>query len=143
MFDLRPATPEDTELLWFIQCETLSEYITAEFGTDVEEQRAFFDEHFQVLSHQVILIDGREAGHLFYETRGDHVHLANIALLPEFQRHGKGTAIVRMVINEAARLQLPVRLQVMTTNPTAIRWYERLGFTATGVSDNHVQMKRD
>jgi len=63
MFELRPATLADTELLWAIQCETLSEYISAEFDTDLDGQRAFFDEHFKVLSHQLVLVDGAVSGH--------------------------------------------------------------------------------
>ncbi len=78
------------------------------------------------------------AGHLYYESRGDHLYLANIAIRPPFQRRGLGTAVTRMVMNEAANRGLRVRLQVMPSNPDAQRFYERLGFRATGRDDRHI-----
>jgi ribosomal protein S18 acetylase RimI-like enzyme len=140
-FELRPATGADTELLWTIQGETLRDIINAEFGTTIEEQREFFDANFRVTKHQVVLVEGAAAGHLYHETRGDHVYIANIAVRPPFQGRGLGTSIVMMIMEEARQAGLPVRLQVMPSNPRALRWYGRLGFERTGRDEHHVLMQ--
>lgn len=141
MFELRPATSRDTELLWRIQRLALGSYVTAIFGTDEAAQRSFFDDHFSVEAHEVIRVEGQDAGYLLYETRGDHVYLANVALLPEFQRRGVGAEVVRHVVAQANALGLPVRLQVLRSNP-ARNFYERLGFELVGETDTHWLLAR-
>jgi len=141
VFELRPATARDTELLWRIQRLALGAYVTAVFGTDEAEQRRFFDEHFRVEAHEVIRVGGEDAGYLFYETRGEHVYLGNIALLPAFQNRGVGAEVVRHVVAQANALGLPVRLQVLRSNP-ARNFYERLGFEQVGETDSHWLLAR-
>lgn len=141
MFELRPATAEDRELLWRIQWLALGPYVAADFGSDRAEQRRFFEEHFRIEAHQIVRVAGEDAGYLLYEPREDHVYLANMALLPGFQRRGVGSALVRFVIAEAEAQGLPVRLQVLRSNP-ARNFYERLGFERVGETDTHWLMAR-
>lgn len=142
VFELRPATRDDAELLWRIQSLALGAYVSAVFGSDAAEQRRFFDEHFQIEAHQIVRVGGRDAGYLCYEERPDHVYLANVALLPEFQRRGVGTALVRFVVEQATALGLPVRLQVLRSNP-ARAFYARLGFELVGETGSHWLLARE
>jgi ribosomal protein S18 acetylase RimI-like enzyme len=143
-FDLRPATDRDYELLWTIQRIAIGPYVDATWGSDEAFQRRYFDEHFDPRRHQVVVVDGADAGFLSFERRGDHVYLGNVALLPAYQRRGIGAAIVQHVIEQANAAGLPVRLQVLRSNP-ARRFYERLGFESCGETATHFQLirKRD
>ena len=94
MFALRPATAEDLELCWRIQWTSLGAYVGEAFGTSQREQRAFFDEHFRLRDHQIIQVDGEDAGYLFTELRGSHLYLGNLALLEPFRNRGIGAAVV-------------------------------------------------
>jgi ribosomal protein S18 acetylase RimI-like enzyme len=142
VFELRSSDRRDADLMWKIQRQAMGEYVAAEFGTSAEEQRGYFDDHFEVLQHQVVVVDGADAGYLLHETRGDHVYVRNVALLPEYQGRGIGTAIMSAVIEHADAHGLPVRLQVLKTNPRAKALYERLGFRVDRVDAHHVQMVR-
>ena len=42
-----------------------------------------------------------------------------------------------LLMDEARRLGLPVRLRVMKVNPRGLAFYERLGFTRTAETDTH------
>jgi ribosomal protein S18 acetylase RimI-like enzyme len=142
MFELRPATDNDYELLWTIQRTAIGPYVDATWGWDEAQQRKFFDERFDHRKFQIIQVDGQDAGFLSFERRGDHVYLGNVALLPPFQRRGIGEQVVRYVIDRANALALPVRLQVLRSNP-ARRFYERLSFTVCGETGTHFQMVRE
>ena len=141
MFTLRPATESDYELMWEIQRISLGPYVDATWGWDEAFQRSYFDEHFDHRKHQIIRVEGRDAGFLSVEHREDYVYLGNVALLPDFQNRGIGAVVVRDVITQAEESALSVRLQVLKSNP-ARRFYERLGFTPYGETETHFQMLR-
>jgi ribosomal protein S18 acetylase RimI-like enzyme len=74
------------------------------------------------------------------QKRQEDWFLARIAILPEFQNQGIGTAILQKIIG-AAPTHKPLRLQVFKINP-ARRLYERLGFVKTGATRTHLCMER-
>ena len=83
---------------------------------------------FRPAFDQIVLIDGRPVGHLSTEEYADSVELRMIALLPEVQRRGLGTALVRKVLESARSRRKSVMLWVTDWNEGAIGLYHRLGF---------------
>jgi ribosomal protein S18 acetylase RimI-like enzyme len=104
MIDLRPASEHDRELLWLIQSTSLRPPVEATWGWDESFQRSYFEEHYRTVPHQIVQVNGADAGMLSYETRPDEVFLRNIARLPEFQGQGIGTKVIQAVMLEAAAL---------------------------------------
>jgi ribosomal protein S18 acetylase RimI-like enzyme len=128
-WSLRSVTSDDRDFLLRLHELAFREYVEAVWGWDPARQVAFFDEHF--LPHAgwyVIRVDGVDAGRLVVETREDSVYLADIELLPAFQGAGIGTAVIRSVLDRAARDGKPVVLRVLHVNTRARGLYERLGF---------------
>lgn len=140
MLTRRPATVEDTEFLWRVQWEALGSYVSQQFGTVETAQREHFDQHFQVTEHDIVEHQGNDVGYLSYWRRDDYLYLANIALLPAYQSRGIGTRLIEEVVDLASSAGLPVRLQVLKSNPRARALYERLGFTVIGENESHVLM---
>lgn len=98
-------------------------------------QHVYYQEHYADARFEVILCDEQPAGRLYVQRRNDEIRVVDIALLPEFQRHGIGGKIMRDLIDEAHASGIPVRIHVEQNNP-AMRLYERLGFekiSETGV----------
>jgi ribosomal protein S18 acetylase RimI-like enzyme len=60
--------------------------------------------------------------------------------LPEFQRDGIGTELVRRMLQRAKELDVPVRLRVLRVNP-AKRLYERMGFVVTSEEPERFYMQ--
>lgn len=90
---------------------------------------------------RIILIDGIPAGWLFTATFDDHIHLAEIMVLPEHRGKGAGTAALREVLVHAARDHKAVRLHVNLVNAAALRLYERLGFRRIGGTEVQHEME--
>lgn len=140
-FELRPAREEDYELMWRIQRRSLGPYVTATWGWDEAVQRDFYDRNFDHRTHHIVRVAGSDAGFLSFQLRADHLYLADLALLPEYQRQGVGTEVLHHVIARAGARGVPVRLQVLESNP-ARAFYERHGFVQRGETETHVRMER-
>src|SRR5262245_55631984 len=130
--ELRPATPADEPFLLRVYAGTreqglaaLPEAMRATFTSQqYATQAAHYARTFPGAGIDVVLVDGRPAGR-FYVWRGEReTRIVDISLLPEHRGRGVGTALLRGVLDEGAR----VSLHVEHTNP-ARRLYERLGFT--------------
>jgi GNAT superfamily N-acetyltransferase len=61
-------------------------------------------------------------------------------LLPEYRRHGLGTALLEAILDEGARRRLPVSIYVERFNP-ARALYNRLGFQLIEDQDVYLLMR--
>src|SRR5688500_15858990 len=82
----------------------------------------------------ILLMDGDRVGRLLIAESNEEIRLVDIALMRGFQGQGIGTIIVKRLLESAAEVRKPVRLQVAMLNP-AIRLYERLGLVTIGEVD--------
>ena len=68
------------------------------------------------------------------------ISLDYLYLLSPFQGQGIGSAIVRRLIAEAYSADVPLTLDVLRSNPDALRLYERLGLKVVGENDERLFM---
>jgi ribosomal-protein-alanine N-acetyltransferase len=67
-------------------------------------------------------------------------YIQTMAVAPAARRHGLGAALLTELLDEAARRGCPhVDLEVRADNDTAIRLYERHGFTRIGLRRGYYQ----
>jgi ribosomal protein S18 acetylase RimI-like enzyme len=141
-YDLRAAVAGDAEFLYATKSLALRDAVIATFGGwDETWQHEKFFANFVPSTCHVVLVGGREAGMLAVDRDADPVYVGGIYLMPEFQRRGLGTAIMRDIMREATRSRRDVHLQVLVGNPDAKRFYERLGFETTERTSSHFQMR--
>ena len=68
----------------------------------------------------------------------DELHINNLAVVPEYRRLGVATALLRRVMEEAARFGIRrTMLEVRRSNTAARQLYERFGFVVTGTRSNY------
>lgn len=79
---------------------------------------------------RIIQADGADAGWIASAAISDHIHLAEIMVLPELRGRGIGSAALRVLREEAE--ELPIRLNVGLANAGAMRLYARMGFRPIG-----------
>ena len=81
-------------------------------------------------------------GELVEHDEADAVYIVDIALLPDQQQRGIGSALVRSVMAKAAA-HGGVRALVMATNEASLRMFRRLSFRETGDNDaaGHVELR--
>jgi ribosomal protein S18 acetylase RimI-like enzyme len=92
-----------------------------------EAQHQYYQQHYPGAAFSVVLLRGRPVGRLYLERWRDQIRIIDIALLAEFQRQSIGSTLLRAILSEGRRLELPVTIHVERFNP-ALRLYERLGF---------------
>lgn len=139
--ELRAATDADRDFSFAVAREALGPYARALGVWDDARAREIEDDRFSSGNFEIIEVAGVRVGCLRCAPGEDHLRLVRLALLPEWQGRGIGSAVLRLVIQRAAALSVPVRLRVMINNP-ARRLYERFGFTVYQTDATHDYMVR-
>jgi ribosomal protein S18 acetylase RimI-like enzyme len=150
MVTLRPARPEDRELLLAVYASTRVEelapvpwteeqkaaFLKMQFeAQDVDYRRNYADAEFSVIE-----VDGAPAGRLYVHRRPDEIRLIDIALLPAFRGRGIGTSLLSRLFDEATASDVPVTIHVEIHNP-ARALYDRLGFVVQGEQGLYALMR--
>jgi ribosomal protein S18 acetylase RimI-like enzyme len=148
---LRPYQDSDRDFLFQLYASTRAHEI-APFGWPPAQQEAFLRMQFTSqqqwyamsyaqAEHHIVEQDGVPIGRLMVTRNPPVAVLVDIALLPEHRGKGIGGELVRDLIQQCNQAKLPLRLQVLRTNP-AQRLYERLGFIRTGEDQMYFQMEK-
>ena len=134
---LRPATPEDRELLYRVYASTREEELApvpwpaeakeAFLRQQFEAQDAWWRTHYAGATFEVVVVDGRDAGRLYLWAGKREIRIVDVALLPEARGGGVGTRLLRGVPERARAAGKSVTIHVERMNP-ALALYERLGF---------------
>jgi ribosomal protein S18 acetylase RimI-like enzyme len=138
MVELRPISDSDDQFLLGVYASTREDELAqAEWAEGQKEmfvrwqfdlQRREYDARFPDAAYNVILVDQQRAGRIWVGSDDEQIRLLDIALLPEFQNRGVGTALLRRLMNQAANRGKVLRHMVFVLNNNAERFYERLGF---------------
>jgi ribosomal protein S18 acetylase RimI-like enzyme len=114
--ELAPVPWSDEQKAQFLDMQARAQH------TDYQRNYAAAD--WLIIEH-----DGADVGRL-YLARGDNNdrhHIIDIAFLPEWRNRGLGGALLRDLLDEAARAGKATTVHVEKFNP-AMRLYDRLGF---------------
>lgn len=103
-------------------------------------QQQYYIAQFPLAAAQLVLLDDSPVGRVIVERGATAMRLVDICLLPGFQRRGIGQHLLRLLMAQAARAALPLRLSVLLGNP-AQRLYQRLGFVAGAAAGIHLPME--
>jgi ribosomal protein S18 acetylase RimI-like enzyme len=142
-FRLRTVNAEDSEELFRIHRESMTEYLEQAFeGWTEERAREHHQRWMTSGTTQVILVDEQIGGSLEVVPRDGELWIVRIEIDPRFQNQGLGSAILKQVQRQAAEQLMPLVLEVFVHNP-ARRLYERLGFRAVSRDGPSVKMKWD
>ena len=138
---LRPAVAADFEACrrtYFAETDWINERLQL----DRDAQESMFRKQWRTAQVCIIQADGVDVGWLqTVVSKSEHM-LGQIFVDAPFQRRGIGTEVLRRIVEEASRLQLPIRLAVVKFNPSR-RLYERLGFRVTHEDERKVYMTRE
>jgi ribosomal protein S18 acetylase RimI-like enzyme len=136
--ELRPVSESDNEFLLSVYASTRADELAqVEWVEDQKEmflrwqldlQRREYEARFPDADYRVIVLDQQPAGRIWVGTDDKQIRLLDIALLPEFQNRGVGTALLETLKSEAQSANKALRHMVFVLNNNADRFYERLGF---------------
>jgi ribosomal protein S18 acetylase RimI-like enzyme len=134
---LRPATDADIPFLFRVYASSRADEMALVDWSDEQKQdflqmqfdaqHSYYHENYAQARFDVIEVDGETVGRLYVDRREDEIRIIDIALLPEFQRRGTGSALIRSILDEARDSGRSVTIHVEQNNP-AMALYTRLGF---------------
>jgi ribosomal protein S18 acetylase RimI-like enzyme len=139
---LRPASDQDRRFAYEVKRAALGPHVARVWGWDEEVQQDFHSRDWAVRRPEIVVLDGVDVGTVEFVRGEADYHLGELYLLPEQQRRGIGSRLLRRLLAVADAERLPVRLEVIKINP-ARRLYERHGFAIRGETETHFQMVRD
>ena len=148
---LRPITESDEAFLAKLYASTRTEEMAQSGWPQAEidkfllfqfkAQHKYYQMEYRKAAYDVVMLDGVDAGRLYIDRRKDEIRIIDIALLPDYRGKGLGGKLLRNILDEATRKELPVRIHVEYNNP-AMRLYKRLGFKKTGETGVYYLMEK-
>ena len=138
---MRPSQAADEAFLFTVYAST-RESEMALVNWPQPQRDAFLHMQFNAQCHHyqtyyphaeyyTILSSGLPVGRMILDRSQDPILVIDIALLPEHRNQGIGTALIKELMAEAARLHRAMMMHVAIFNP-ARKLYNRLGFIKTG-----------
>ena len=126
---LKKAASEDIEFLYELHKKGLKDCVERQFGVwDEERQRSSFMAKINPEKRKLIMYNRERIG-AFGVRYGDYeIYLEYIVILPEYQKQGIGTYLIKQITSKADEQRKPVKLGVLKSNKDAYRLYSSLGF---------------
>jgi ribosomal protein S18 acetylase RimI-like enzyme len=93
-----------------------------------EAQKSHYAAQHPQASHEIICLEGTDAGRVYLDRTGEKFHILDITLLPEHRNRGAGSFLMGQIMADAKEAGKPVSIFVETFNPS-LRLFQRLGFT--------------
>lgn len=135
----RKADQEDIYFLLALRKRTMDAHLLdAGLETSEAYHLARIKEHYQ--DSNIIICNEQVIGLIKLSVLSKSVHIRQIQVLPEFQNRGIGVKVIELVQQHAAKLKLPITLNVLLKNP-AKNLYLRQGFKVIGQNDLEYQLK--
>ena len=138
----RRAAEADCEFCYRVRKRSFRKHAEKVRGWDEEGERARHRTRFGSQDYQVIQWEGLDVGILSVEKTPDALKIFQLFILPEHQGMGIGSSVMEYLIEEAAKLHVPLRLQIINRNDRALSFYRRHGFQHVGKTATHLQMER-
>lgn len=148
---LRPERDEDLDFRYELFCASrppewdmvqLNSALRAQLMEhQFRAQSMSYRAQFPTARFDIIELNGCPVGRIVVDRPGTMIHIVDQAVVPANRNRGIGTIIMRMLMDEAARAELPVRLKVASTNDPSIRLYLRLGFVPIEIVPLYVEME--
>jgi ribosomal protein S18 acetylase RimI-like enzyme len=114
--------------LYKLYCLLLRKYIEPVFGWDEEFQRRRFNREYPSSKTFLITYGAMIAGFVVLKYESEEIHLSLLLLRREFQSLGIGAHVIKLVLEEAKFLGVPITLSCFRQNKQALKFYDRLGF---------------
>lgn len=139
--ELRPACDEDRDFLRAVYGSTREEELAptgwtreqkdAFISQQFHAQDAYYRQHYDGATYDVVLVSGEPAGRLYVARWEDEIRIMDIALLPAFRGQGIGQRLLRPLLDEGVAAGKAISIHVEESN-RAMSLYRRLGFVEVG-----------
>jgi ribosomal protein S18 acetylase RimI-like enzyme len=150
MLTMRPEREDDRDFRYQLFCDSRQPEFALLLPPPVFQQVMTQQFHAQTVSYReqfprarfdIVELAGRPVGRIVVDRPGSMIHIVDQAVVPELRNRGIGTALMQALMEEARRAQLPVRLEVASSNDPSLRLYLRLGFVEVETVPLYMQLE--
>ena len=145
LLDLRPEHDDDREFRYRLFCDSRQPEFALlpppVYQHQFHAQTTGYRGQFPQARFDIIELAGKCIGRIVVDRPGTMMHIVDQALVPMLRGRGIGTAIMRVLMDEAQAAGLPVRLEVASENDPAYRLYQRLGFVPIESSPFYMRLE--
>ncbi|MHC4076241.1 MAG: GNAT family N-acetyltransferase [Planctomycetota bacterium] len=138
---LSTADESDCEFAYEVKKKAEGEYIAEIWGWDETFQRDYHDREWGESKPCIIKFKGRPIGTIFIKKNENYFEIGRFFILPEFQRKGIGSYILKRILQEADELRRVTKLAHLNNSPVR-SLYERHGFDLRDQNETHCFMER-
>ena len=143
MYKFKKYTDDYYNFVYEVKKEVYKKYVEQNYGRwDEKNQKEYFDNFIKSVKENSYIIEYDEKEIGFYNGQiienGDY-EIGNICIIPEYQRKGIGTKILKDVIEK--NKERTIKIQYFKQNPVG-KLYEKLGFVFIGETKYHYQMEK-
>ena len=136
-----PVSEVDFEPLLAIRMDVMREHLERVFRYKPSRARRIFREHFCEPGLRLILVGDETAGCVGFRTGENEIKIDSFYLALRYHNRGLGTVILKVLLDEADALGLPVQLDVLQGSP-ADRFYRRHAFVKFEEDDVEAHYQR-
>lgn len=111
-------------------------------GMQFELQHTQYLQNYKNKSFDIIMYENQPAGRLYINRENDDIRIVDIAVLKEFRNKGIGSFLMKRLLEESDKNNIPLSLHVEYNNPV-LNWYEKLGFQKISETGVYYFMKRE
>lgn len=137
VYELREVTQQDYNFIYHVKTTTLKPHIELVWGWDEAVQTKYLEESFGLETQLIISYEDKEIGILELNELNQRIDVVELEILPEYQRKGIGTNILKDIIQEYKGKGKNVGIGCFKINADAKRLYERLGFILIKETPTH------
>lgn len=138
---LKKYTEEYYEFVYDVKKSVYKQYVEECWGTwDDDIQKEYFKKFISVYHENSYIIEfnGKDIGFYNDELLENNIYeIGNICIIPEYQRQGIGTRILKEKLEE--HKYQDIKIQFFKQNPVG-KLYGKLGFLLFGETEFHYQM---
>ena len=136
LIKLAPATENDLEFSYQVKKAAEGEYIKKIWGWDESLQRRFHKKAWNENRPAIIKFAGKSIGTLSVVENEKHVQIGQFFILPEYQRKGIGSYLLRGILQKADDSRLVSRVAFLKGNPVE-SLYKRNDFHLVDETETH------
>ena len=136
-----PPSEADFEPLLTLCIEVMREHLERVFRYEPSRARRVFRESFDEPGLRLIVLGEERVGCVGFRIGESEIKLDSFYLANHLHNGGMGTRILKVLLDEADTLGLPIRLEVLRGSP-ADRFYLRHGFVKIGEDDIEAEFER-
>ncbi|USD67671.1 GNAT family N-acetyltransferase [Vibrio sp. SCSIO 43136] len=140
-FSTRDAGDLDYDFLFELKKAAEYDAVKRVFGWDEALQRELHHQEWLEAKPNIVMYDNQDVGSFLLEQKTDHLYLARLFLLPQFQGQGLGSAILEHCIRRSNQASLPIKLCHLQGNKVN-RLYQKFGFQVEWADTHFIYMNR-